>query len=584
MSFRLISALRSFGILPTISNGMVEGAESDDSDPSKPRKATTLDLVISNSIWIVRNVEDQLVFALDYAERFLQKSIAVHGYVLGYVQRFGQKTVAFLMNGVGFFCSVGVELMLTSQNDFKKQWLPLVEDLKLFLVQSGIADELARGFSNYRFLSNVAILAQIQYTLLEKKGATGDAPRLDRRQLASLEETNVGELSEEQRNSIIKDGNRLMKYTTAAYGVSMIDAAEIDVYGSIRTTKLIPSSNEIADGNSLLATLNSSLKYTKQSLQIDGSSSSFDNDEFILGRISEHIGIPEKDIYPMNLFDDQVEALRFFVVIDHENKAVVLSIRGSFTVKEILIDVAAFSRPFCGGEAHSEMANAAETIWGEAGETVTKLLFENPEYELIVTGHSLGAGAAVLVNILLHQNNREAVDGRPIRCFAFSSPPVFAGDVAKDAIAACTNYIYDSDIVPFLSVDSVRRIFAALEAVERSKLSTWIRVLILWGSTEVIKPETLERVESALHDSLPPKEGAPELLIPASANVWMRTDERGHPRDLEIEELVRFNHLLPSNFVLADSAKLNKMGISLDPLMISSHFPNGYECALHNLR
>jgi len=546
--------------LPTISND-VEGAESDDSDPSKPRKASTLDLVVTNSIFIIRKLEGHILYSLGYAERFVQR------------------TIAFLINGVGLACSIGVELFITSRNDFKNQWLPLVEDLKLFLVRSGIADELARGFSEYRFLSNVAILAQIQNTLLEKKGATGLAPRLDRRQMAASGE----DLSQEERNKIITDGKRIMRYTTAAYGISMIDAAEIDVYGSIQSKKLMPSSNEIDSGNDLLAMLNSSLKYTAQSLQIDGNSTSFDNDEFILDRISEHINIPKKDINPMNLLEDKVEGLTYFIVTDHENRAVVLSIRGTFTLKEILLDVAAFSRPFCGGDAHSEMANAAEKVWDEARDTITKLLFEHPEYELILTGHSLGAGAAVLLNILLHQNNREQVDGRPIRCFAFSSPPVFTGD-AKDAIEACTNYIYDSDIVPFLSVDAVRRLFAALEAVEKSRLSTWIRILIMWGSTEVIRPSTLELVESALHDSRPEIEGAPELLIPARTNVWMRTDERGPPRDLEVEELIKFNHLLPSNFVLADSAKLNKMGISLDPEMIANHFPNGYECALHNLR
>ena len=91
-------------------------------------------------------------------------------------------------------------------------------------------------------------------------------------------------------------------------------------------------------------------------------------------------------------------------------------------------------------------------------------------------------------------------------------------------------------------------------------------------------------MERALHEAPPAKEGAPELLIPAYTNVWMRTDERGFPPELEIEEMVKYNHLLPSNFVLVDSTKLNKMGISFDPLMIANHFPNGYECALHNLR
>jgi hypothetical protein len=576
MSLRRISGIPGAGVVPTTNNG-VDGS----GDPSKPpKKPTTFAILVNDSIWFFRTSHGRFWYALGYARRFVQKAAAL------------------IMNGVGFACSAGVELLLTSQNDFKHQWLPLVEELKLYLQTSGIADELARGLPNYRFLSNVAILAQIQNTLLQKRGATGTFPRLDRRRMASLEDNATDEnISEEHRKSIIEEGKRLMSYATAAYGISTIDAAELDVHGSIQTSKVMPSSSAIVSATNLLSSVRSEVKTSKQKVQLNRSSStSFYDEDFLLGRISEHIGIPEKDVTMMNLCDDQVEALRFFLAVDHVNKAVVMSIRGSFTVKEILIDIAAFSRPFCGGEAHSEMANAAEKIWDEAKGTIAKLLDENPGYELILTGHSLGAGAATLLNILLHENSREKVDGRTIRCFAYASPPVFAGTVAKQASDACINYIHDTDIVPFLSVDSVRRIFAALHAVEKSNLGTWIRVLIMWGSTEVITPQTLLRVESALHDPLPAKEGAPELLIPARTNVWMRCKKLDNPRDVDTNDLVEyidakslvefieFNHSTPSDFVLVDSTKLARMGISLDPLMVTSHFANEYESALHNLR
>jgi len=130
-----------------------------------------------------------------------------------------------------------------------------------------------------------------------------------------------------------------MSYSTAAYGISMIDAAEINVYGYIETSKMRPSFTAIATGTNLLVSLKTSWKASKQKLQLDPSSS-FDDEDFLLARISEHIGIPEKDVYVMNLRDDQVKALRFFIAVDHADKAVVLSVRGSFTVKEILMDIA----------------------------------------------------------------------------------------------------------------------------------------------------------------------------------------------------------------------------------------------------
>merc|ERR1712232_1184508 len=140
---------------------------------------------------------------------------------------------------------------------------------------------------------------------------------------------------------------------------------------------------------------------------------------------------------------------------------------------------------------------------------------------------------------------------------------------------------HDADVVPFLSVDSVRRFFAALRVIEGLHLRTWIRTLIIvWGSTDVVSPMALTQVENALRGGvdnppLPTKKGAPQLLIPASTNVWMRSKSNDLPRDLGIPQLKEFNHFLPSDFVLvADSIKLAKLGINLDPLMITSHFPN----------
>ena len=562
MSLRRITRVLGAGIFPATASGN-NGVDDVGGDPSKP---TTLAIVISNSIWFYRTARGRILFAIACGRRLLQKSAAM------------------IMHGIGFACSASVELLLTSQNDFKNQWLPLVESLRLFLQTSGIADELVRGFSNYRFLSNVAILARIQNSIAFKNGATGEVPRLDRRKLALMEDKSSNEkIPQEKRRMIIQEGKRFMKYTTAAYGISMIDAAEIDVHGAIQTSKSAPSSSAIDTGTKLLVALKSSLQNSKRKLQLD-SDSNFDDRDLLLGRISEHIGVPENDIDVMNLWDDQSHALRFFIATDHVNKCIVLSIRGSFTVKEILIDIAAFSRPFCGGQAHSEMANAAEKIWEEAKDVVGKLLSENSDYELILTGHSLGAGAATLLNILLHENGREKVNGRAVRCFAYASPPVFAGEVDKQALLSCISYIHDADVVPFLSIDSVRRVFAALHAIEESNLSVWIRTLILWGSTEVVNLPTQKRIESALHDSLPEKEGAPELLIPAHMNVWMRSVSNDLSRDLGIQDLAQFNHFLPSDFVLADSRKLARMGVSLDPLMVTSHFPNGYESALHSLR
>jgi hypothetical protein len=95
-----------------------------------------------------------------------------------------------------------------------------------------------------------------------------------------------------------------MRYSTAAYGDSMIAAAEMDVAGSF---------------DSRLSRLTRT-------------------------RISDHVGVPEEDIVLMDVdHGGNQHHLRHFVAIDHANRQVVLSIRGTFSLSEIIVDAAGFS-------------------------------------------------------------------------------------------------------------------------------------------------------------------------------------------------------------------------------------------------
>jgi len=95
----------------------------------------------------------------------------------------------------------------------------------------------------------------------------------------------------------------------------MIRAAEMDVKGSFDTRL-----------SSAFSSSSSSASFTKT-------------------KISEHVGVPPKDLVLMDLYyeGDNSKHLRHFVAVDHRNQEVVLSIRGTFSLSEIFIDIAGFS-------------------------------------------------------------------------------------------------------------------------------------------------------------------------------------------------------------------------------------------------
>jgi Lipase (class 3) len=321
--------------------------------------------------------------------------------------------------------------------------------------------------------------------------------------------------------------------------------------------------------------------------------------------------------------------LRHLVAVDHANQSIVLAIRGTYTISEIIVDVAGFSRPFYGGEAHSEMAHMAERLWDVASPTILDLLRTYPNYEFVLTGHSLGAGVASLLNIMCHDNDQALLmsnNTTKIRCFLYACPPTYTPieNFPDDAIAVCTNYIHGNDVVPFLSVDTIRHLFQRIRALDEQKLSWMDRMRYIRqniaivatsfvGSTTATTTRTtttipesiLDAVRTANINRLDLKPGAPLLMIPASNNVWMKeilTNSNPRPDDSIDDSSSNSAHdtttttaksssrLVSStpqdeyDYKICSSPALAQLGIYLDTKMLSDHFPSRYEHAFHHLQ
>jgi hypothetical protein len=225
--------------------------------------------------------------------------------------------------------------------------------------------------------------------------------------------------------------------------------------------------------------------------------------------------------------------------------------------------------PFCGGEAHSEMVNMAERVWEAAGLTVLKMLRQHKTYGFVITGHSLGAGTASLLNILCHRKGGQLVDGRTTRCFAYAPPPVFTPlEFVPNAVRACTSYIHEADVVPFLSVNSVRHFFASIAVIEKyTERAKWLSQVQLSLGLAKPDPALLDDVVTANTKRLMPKAGAPLLKIPSASVVWMR--EKGNSGKYD--------------FKVCDPRRLAILDIFVDSKMVQDHSPPCYEHAFHNL-
>ena len=147
----------------------------------------------------------------------------------------------------------------------------------------------------------------------------------------------------------------------------------------------------------------------------------------------------------------------YAIVLDHTRKGVVVVFRGTLSLHDVLTDIRAIPTPLdpdssdssdLTRSAHKGIFCGAQACLSdiESRGTMECLLSTHPEYNLILTGHSLGAGVASLLSVILHPRYPT------LQCYAFSPPGGLASyEVGEEAKAYVTSVVFGKDIIPRLS-------------------------------------------------------------------------------------------------------------------------------------
>ena len=126
-------------------------------------------------------------------------------------------------------------------------------------------------------------------------------------------------------------------------------------------------------------------------------------------------GVPSREILYCHLGAAPV----YYVVVDREKKSLVVSVRGTLSVADALIDLdaqlaslAPFGYPH--GYTHQGILQNAIHCRDHIDRkgVVASFLRLNPDYALVVVGHSLGAGTAAALTLILRSRFAEK-EGRP---------------------------------------------------------------------------------------------------------------------------------------------------------------------------
>ena len=107
--------------------------------------------------------------------------------------------------------------------------------------------------------------------------------------------------------------------------------------------------------------------------------------------IGKCLGVPEEDIVLVHFTDNPHEGHcpKFALFLDHSTRSLVLAIRGTFCLKDVVLDIVCEDVPFLDGHAHSGILTGAHRILERAGHLITASLMLYPGYALTLTGSKM---------------------------------------------------------------------------------------------------------------------------------------------------------------------------------------------------
>jgi len=161
-------------------------------------------------------------------------------------------------------------------------------------------------------------------------------------------------------------------------------------------------------------------------------------------------------------FVNGIVATPYAIMIDEEMKKIVIVVRGTRSLEDLVVDLQFVPESlekvgmvcgFQGENSYSHKGFLARSKWmynDIKKSRVLKTLYseQSPfkDYDLILCGHSLGAGCASILSLILRPSFPS------VRCFAYEPPGcIFDDELSEECAGFITSFVRHDDLVPRLS-------------------------------------------------------------------------------------------------------------------------------------
>lgn len=228
----------------------------------------------------------------------------------------------------------------------------------------------------------------------------------------------------------------------------------------------------------------------------------------------------------------------YYVAVDNSNGYIVISVRGSLQVGDLLSDVNASSvqKTMLGGMGwvHEGMLASASYIHCCVKDVLSKACARRPGWTVLVTGHSLGGGVASVLAMMLRDSG-DVPDTAEVRCATIGSAAVMCAELARRSVGWCTSIVLGSDPIPHLSHASLENLMTELS--DASPLKQGVESIgIFWSGvmSDVFgldrdrpdAPDAAQGEAAAGPDDgqTDGKGGDRQMMFPAGRIAWITAD------------------------------------------------------------
>eukprot|EP00928_Gymnodinium_smaydae_P084476 TRINITY_DN6774_c0_g2_i2.p1 TRINITY_DN6774_c0_g2~~TRINITY_DN6774_c0_g2_i2.p1 ORF type:complete len:639 (+),score=117.36 TRINITY_DN6774_c0_g2_i2:133-2049(+) len=147
----------------------------------------------------------------------------------------------------------------------------------------------------------------------------------------------------------------------------------------------------------------------------------------------------------------------FVAARDHEMRWIVVAVRGTLSLKDILTDVAAKQVDFLDGRAHEGFVHCADFLEERLVDVLSAELRQHPGYRIVFCGHSMGGAVGAMVAARLRKTKEWAQD-----CISFGigTPGVLSASVGERLASeqAVFTAVNGQDWAPRVSLSSANEL------------------------------------------------------------------------------------------------------------------------------